>query len=142
MRSYPAFLLAGLFLAATASHGQMPDTVKEGLWEISIRADIQGQPLSAAPMVVRQCITQTTATDLMNQLTAGGGSCEVSNFSQAGPTASWNLRCSGQIEVNGTAQVTMQSDGFSGNMNMLVGMGGQTVPLNQSFEARWVGTCK
>jgi hypothetical protein len=138
MRSLPilVLLLSGAALAQTA------DAVKEGLWEISIRSDMAGQSVTQAPIVVRQCITQTTARELMNQLAGATGSCQVSNLTQSGATSRWNMSCTGQVEVTGTGELTMQSDGFNGGMSLLVTMGGQTVPLNQSFEAHWTGPCK
>ena len=117
------------------------DLVKEGLWEISAQASIEGQPATTAPMVVRQCITNQSAQDLISQLT-GGGACQISDFKQDGSRARWNLACSGQVSVNGTGEVVMRSDGFSGVLNVTVGMSGQSVPMTQTFGARWVGECK
>lgn len=51
-----------------AAQGQM----NEGLWEITLRMEVAGQPATAAPMVVRQCITQQTAQELVAQLTGAG----------------------------------------------------------------------
>jgi hypothetical protein len=131
-------VLAG-FLSAVPVLGA--DPVKEGLWEISAQTSIGGQPATAAPMVMRQCITSQTAHDLMSQLT-GGGACQISDFQQDGNRARWNLACSGQVSVNGTGEVLMRGDGFSGTLNVMVGMSGQTVPMTQIFDARWVGDCK
>ncbi len=54
----------------------------------------------------------------------------------------WSMNCTGQVEVSGTGEVTMNSNGFNGTLDLMVGMGGQSVPMQQSFEARWVGACK
>jgi hypothetical protein len=141
MRLLPILLLS-LTLPCAGALAQAPDTVKEGLWEIRVRSDIGGQPLTEAPMVINQCITQTTARDLMNQLNGTGGGCQVSNVTQNGQTAHWDMNCTGQIALSGTGQVTMSDAGFTGSMNFVVNMAGQSVPLNQNFEARWVGPCK
>jgi hypothetical protein len=126
-------------LGAAAALSAEP--VKEGLWEISAQASIGGQPATAAPMVMRQCITSQTAQDLMSQLTGGGG-CQISDYQQDGNRSRWNLTCTGQVSVSGTGEVVLRSDGFNGTLNVLVGMGGQTVPMTQTFDARWVGDCK
>jgi hypothetical protein len=135
-------LLLSSTLLCSAALAQAPDEVKEGLWEISLQGEIGGQPLTATPMVVRQCITQTTARDLMNQLNGTVGGCQVSNLTQVGPTGRWTLKCTGQIEINGTGELTMGADSFSGSMNMFVAMAGQTLPMIQRFEARWTGPCR
>jgi hypothetical protein len=36
----------------------------------------------------------------------------------------------------------MGSDGFNGTLDLMIGMGGQTVPMLQTFNARRVGDCK
>jgi hypothetical protein len=141
MRACLPLLLSSALLCGTA-FGQSPDEVKEGLWEISLEGEIGGQPLTATPMIVRQCITQTTARELMNQLNGTVGSCQVSNLTQVGPTGRWTMNCTGQIEINGTGEITMGADSFSGSMNLFVFMAGQTLPMIQRFEARWSGPCK
>jgi Protein of unknown function (DUF3617) len=140
----PNRLLIALCAAAASLYMEgavSADLVKEGLWEISAQASIEGQPATTAPMVVRQCITNQTAQDLISQLT-GGGACQISDFKQDGNRAHWNLACSGQVSVNGTGEVVMRNDGFSGVLNVTVGMSGQTVPMTQTFDAHWVGDCK
>ena len=139
MRLLPTLLVAALLPVSAMAQ----DPVKEGLWEISIQGQIAGQPMAATPLVVRQCIDNQTAQQLMAQLTGGGaGGCQVSNLKQEGNRARWDLNCSGQVEVSGSGELTMTNDGFDGTLNALVGIGGQTVPLMQSFNARWVGACK
>ena len=139
MRPFSGFIAALLFCATTAS-GQ--DPVREGLWEISIQGEVGGQPISSAPLVMRQCINQQTAQDLMARLSGGTGGCQVSDYSQDGSRARWSLSCTGQMEVSGTGEVLMGSDGFNGTLDLMIGMGGQTVPMLQTFNARRVGDCK
>jgi len=141
MRSRYLIALCTAALSFGAGKAMSADPVKEGLWEISAQASIGGQPATSAPMVMRQCITNQTAQDLINQLT-GGGACQISDYQQDGNRARWNLACSGQVSVSGTGEVVMRSDGFSGTLNVTVGMSGQTVPMTQTFDARWVGDCK
>jgi hypothetical protein len=117
------------------------ENIREGLWEISVRMDMGGQPASAEPMVLRQCITRQSAQGLMSQLTGGGG-CEVSGFQQDGNRARWNLSCSGQMTIDGTGEVTVLNERFDGTLNVQVGMGGQSIPMVQHFTARRVGECQ
>jgi hypothetical protein len=132
------WVVAGYLSAAPVLGANL---VKEGLWEINAQATIGGQPATAAPMVMRQCITGQTAQDLMSQLTGGGG-CQISDYQQDGSRARWNLTCTGQVSVSGKGEVLMRSDGFSGTLDVVVGMSGQSVPMTQTFDARWVGDCK
>ena len=118
------------------------DPVREGLWEISVQAEIGGQPISSTPLVVRQCITSQTAQELMGQLSGSAGGCQVTDLRDEGSRARWNLSCSGQVNVSGSGEVMVANNAFTGTMSLLVQMNGQTVPMLQSFNARRVGDCK
>jgi hypothetical protein len=133
------FLFAATALLATAAFAA---EVREGLYEISVRAEIGGQALSQAPMVVRQCVSQQSVQDLMGQM-GGTGSCKVSDFQQSGNQARWNLTCTGAMQVTGTGETQINGDEFTGRMNLSVQMGGdQAVPMVQDFTAKRVGECQ
>jgi hypothetical protein len=68
---------------------------------------------------------------------------QVSDFHQSGNQARWNLTCSGQMQVSGTARRRSTAMSFTGRMNLSVQMGGdQSVPMVQNFTARRVGECQ
>ena len=117
-----------------------PD-VREGMWEISVLAEAGGQPLTSAPMVVRQCVNHQSIQELMAQM-GGAGGCQISDFQQTGPRAHWNIACTGNMEVSGTGETEIAGDQFTGRMNLVVTMGGQSLPMVQNFQARRVGDCQ
>jgi hypothetical protein len=135
----PALLLCAALLSPLSA---LADELQEGLWEVTVRMEIAGQPATAAPLVVRQCINQQSAQDLMTQLTGAAGGCQVSDLHQEGNRARWNLTCMGQIELTGTGDVTITAGGFDGTLNAMIGMGGTSVPIMQTFGARRVGECQ
>ena len=133
-----------LLIAATALFAGVASgaEIREGLYEISVRAEIAGQPVSQAPMVVRQCVSQQSVQDLMGQL-GGTGACKVSDFQESGNQAHWNLACTGQMQISGTGETQINGDEFTGHMNLMVQMGSdQSVPMVQNFTARRVGECQ
>jgi len=134
----PLLLCTALLMPLSAT----ADALQEGLWEVTVRMEIAGQPATAEPLVVRQCINQQSAQDLVAKLTGAGGGCQVSDLRQEGNRARWNMTCSGQIELTGTGDVTLSVDGFDGTLNAMIGMGGTTVPILQTFGARRVGDCQ
>ena len=134
--------LALLATVALPSSGFALDRVKEGLWEINLQAEVGGQAMSSTPLVVRQCLTNQAVQDLMTQLNGVAGGCQVSDFREESSRARWNMSCSGQISLSGTGEVVFGHETFNGTMSMLVGIAGQTLPLLQTFNARWVGDCK
>lgn len=117
-----------------------PD-IREGLWEVSVQASVGGQPITATPMVVRQCISNQSVQDLMAQV-GGAGACRISDFQQDGNHARWKLACTGAMEVSGTGETDIAGDQFTGRMDLAISMGGESMPMQQRFEARRVGDCQ
>ena len=137
--AFPACLLVlGLAVSPLAIAG--PD-IREGLWEVSIEAEMGGQPMTAAPMVVRQCVSNQSIQALMAQI-GGVGACQISDFQQNGNRARWNLTCSGEPQVSGTGETEIASDQLSGRMSLVVTMAGQSLPMVQNFRAQRVGECQ
>ena len=122
--------------------GHAETTLQEGLWEVVVQMDVGGTPTSEAPRVTRQCITQQTAQDLINQLAGTAGGCQVANLEQEGNEASWVLSCDGQVKVNGTGKLTLTSTGFEGLMDAWVTVSDRRIPVHQTFNARRVGDCQ
>jgi len=135
----PAWLL--LSALALSLHAIAAADIREGMWEVSVRAEVGGQPLTAAPMVVRQCISNQSVQDLMAQM-GGAGACQISDFQQAGNQARWNIACSGAMDVSGTGETEIAGDQFTGRMNLVVTMSGQSLPMVQNFQAKRIGECQ
>jgi len=70
-------LIAATVLFASAASAA---DIREGLYEVSVRAELAGQPMTKAPMVVRQCVSQQSVQDLMSQM-GGAGACRCPTFS-------------------------------------------------------------
>jgi hypothetical protein len=126
---------------ALSAHAIAGPDIREGLWEVSLEAEMGGQPMTAAPMVVRQCISNQSIQALMAQI-GGAGACQISDFQQSGNRARWNLSCSGEPQVSGTGETEIAADQFIGRMNLVVTMSGQSLPLVQNFRAQRVGQCE
>jgi len=134
-----AWLLLSVF--ALSAHAIAGPDVREGMWEVSVVAEVGGQPLTAAPMVVRQCISNQSVQDLMAQM-GGAGACQISDFQQTGNHAHWNIACSGTMDVSGTGETEIAGEQFTGRMNLVVTMSGQSLPMVQNFQAKRVGECQ
>jgi hypothetical protein len=134
-------LLLAALLPASAAWAQAD--LQEGLWEVSITMAVGGQPTSGQPLVMRQCISQQSAQELISQLNgAGTGSCNTADLQQDGGRASWKVSCSGPVELDGSGSATFMPDRFDGAMNGQIGMGNQKLAFSQSFSARRIGACQ
>jgi len=139
MRKYLA--LATVAVLSSIQPALAAPDIREGLWEVSVQASVGGQPITATPMVVRQCITNQSVQDLMAQV-GGAGACRISDFQQDGHHGRWKLGCTGALEVSGTGETDIAGDQFTGRMDLAISMGGETMPMQQRFEARRVGECQ
>ncbi|HTT39466.1 MAG TPA: DUF3617 family protein [Burkholderiales bacterium] len=115
--------------------------MREGLWEVSIQAELGGQPVSSTPMVVRQCMDEHGVQDMLAKL-GGEGACTISDLDQRGDHARWNVNCSGQTEASGTAEADFGAEEFSGRMDLTVMVNGQSVPIAQHLKGKRVGECQ
>jgi Protein of unknown function (DUF3617) len=136
-----SLLFVALALGCVCPVRAAPD-IREGLWEISVQAEVNGQPVTAAPMIVRQCVNNQSVQELMAQV-GGAGACNITDFQHSGSRARWNISCSGPINVTGKGETELAGDDrFSGRMDLQIGMGGETMPMAQSFQAQRVGNCQ
>jgi len=130
-------VLCAAVLPTTLSAAEM----REGLWEVSIQAELGGQPVSSTPMVVRQCMDQQGVQDMLAKL-GGEGACTISDLDQRDGHARWNVSCSGQTEASGTAEADFGAEEFSGRMDLTVMVNGQSVPIAQHLNGKRVGQCQ
>jgi hypothetical protein len=131
-------LLAPLFAVPSA---WAQTELQEGLWEISVTMSVGGQATSAQPLVMRQCISQQTAQEVMAKLT-GAGSCSTADLRQEGNQATWKVTCTAPVELDANGAATFLGESFDGSMSGSLGIGGQKLPFSQNFQARRVGPCK
>jgi Protein of unknown function (DUF3617) len=115
--------------------------IREGLWEFSLEAEVGGQSVTATPMVIRQCISNQSIQELMAQM-GGAGACQISDLEQSGTRSRWNLACTGEPQVSGSGEADAAGEQLVGRMNLVVTMGGQSLPMVQNFRARRVGECQ
>ena len=136
-----AVLLIGV---TTAAHAAAPN-MKEGLWEITVKMDMPGMPVSAPPQVVQQCVTRK---DMENpQKMAPGndpnsGRCETSDYKLQGNTATWKMACKGENAMTGTGSMTFSGTSYTGTNKMAMKQGDQTMNVTMNYAGKHLGPCK
>jgi hypothetical protein len=136
------FLFTVLMATVIAMPGAWAQTdLQEGLWEISVNMELGGQPASEKPLVMRQCIAQQSAQELMSKL-AGAGTCSTTDLRQEGNRATWKVACSSPVELAASGSADFQSESFEGSMNGRIAAGNQQLGFSQTFRARRVGACQ
>lgn len=130
-----AFLLP--FHAAAAA-----PNMKEGLWEITVRTEMQGMPGGMPPQTVQQCITQKELADpsKMTPGTQADKRCKIADYKMQGNTASWRTACEGDMTGSGT--ITYAGSSYTGTQTMSMKHDGRTVDMTVNFTGRHLGDCK
>ena len=132
-------LFAATLLAMPCAWAQ--NDLQEGLWEFSVTMAIGGQAASEQPLVMRQCVSQQNAQELVSRLT-GAGTCNTTDVRQDGNRASWKVACTNPVELEADGSASFAGDRFEGAMSGQIGMSGQRLPFTQNFQARRIGPCQ
>jgi len=112
--------------------------VQPGLWEITMRMEMPGMPMTMPPMTTTQCIRDATTESAIPEQP----NCEVLNRSASGNTVRWSVRCKeGNATMTGTGEMTLRGATYDGVTQMTMREGGQETQMTQRFSGRRVGAC-
>ncbi len=158
-------LWAGLVALSTARAADTPQmNMKLGLWEITVQPQMSGMPpLSDAqlqnippdkraqimaamqsrmgPHVVKECITPEKQAQGFSAARGNASNCQSTVVTNTGSQFEVHNECTdGDRKMSITTHV--QSDGagqMSGNVTSVITHGGQTMNVNATLKARWLG---
>jgi hypothetical protein len=128
-------LIAVLFVWTDVSFAG--PSIKEGLWEISSKMEMEGMP-SAMPITsYKKCLTKK---DLVPQKEEKGQECKVKSKNVQGNTVTWDMDCTGQGgKMNSKGKVTYEGTVMHGTMHITVE--GQP-PITNKVIGKRIGPCK
>lgn len=145
---YPACMaLAAIMLSAfSAAHAASAPSMKPGLYEITVKMDMQGMPQAMPPQTTKRCMT---AKDMEDPRKIGHGddrgdksTCEVTNYRVQGNTATWNMACKGPEQMTGTGSMTYEGSSYRGINRMTMKQGKDTTNMTMSYSGKYLGECK
>lgn len=103
--------LLTLMFSATATDDY---DINEGLWEMTVEVEIEGMPMTMAPITNTQCINKDTLVPKSDQF---GQNCEITNQNTEGNTLTYDIECSGPGgSIKGHGEVTYTGDTMTGTM--------------------------
>ncbi|HSD59957.1 MAG TPA: DUF3617 family protein [Burkholderiales bacterium] len=135
--------LAGILLAmsvAAEAEGR-PPRMEPGLWEITVRIDMQGTPVREATQTLRHCYTLQELEDGRNALPAAGPGCEVVDYLLSGNRATWSLRCVGPNTVGGGGEMIFGAVAYAATVWNDVPEQGRILRVVQKIRAKHLGEC-
>jgi hypothetical protein len=128
--------LLSLFSSATAIADY---DINEGLWEITVKVEIEGMSMSMPPITNTQCITKKTLGPKSNQQNQ---ECKIINQKIEGDTISYDIECSGPSgSMKGHGKVTYTGDTMTGTMEMNTPSQGNMKMITKMSGKR-IGPCK
>jgi hypothetical protein len=116
--------------------------MKEGLWEITTKAEMKGMPSQMPPTTVRTCISKK---DMVPKPDAQSGQdCKMKDQKVVGDTVSYSMVCTGK---NGTAmemsgKMTYKGNVFEGSSTTTIKSKGEgDMQMSSKMTGKYVGPC-
>ena len=128
-------LLTLLFSAtATADYD-----INEGLWEMTVKVEIEGMPMTMPPITNTQCITRDMLVPKSDQ---PGQECEITNQKTVGNKLTYDIECSSPGgSMKGHGEATYTGDTMTGTMEMnMPGQGDMKMVTKMS--GKRIGPCE
>jgi len=133
-------ILFGALLAAgvTTPYAAAPN-MKEGLWEVTARAD---EPKGGGkPTTVQHCITYQDLQNPQKIVPGGDGSCEISDHKVQGNVVSWTMVCRGKTPLTGSGSITFGETTYTGSSTLAVDRGDRTETMTVRYAGKYIGPC-
>ena len=114
--------------------------MRPGLWEHTMQSNMGG----GKPFSSRACISAKQLEDPMGAVPKMDNAkmkCDQLDYKVSGSTVSWKLRCTGEMAMEGSGQMTAGPDSYTGKMDMTMKMQGQAMSMNQTMSGRRLGDC-
>ena len=126
-----------LMTAISISCADSGPNMKEGLWEITTKMQMQG--IEMPPVAHTQCITKNDLVPQGSQ--QPGQECEITDVKKSGNTVTWTMKCTGQGgNVIGAGEITYSGDSFKGTM--AITMPQANMEMTSQLSGKRIGKCK
>ncbi len=126
-----------LMVAILVSCADSGPNMKEGLWEITTKMQMQG--VDMPPVKHTQCITKNDLVPQGSQ--QPGQECEIIDVKTNGNTVTWTMKCTGQGgDVTGTGEITYSGDSLKGTMT--ISMSQANMEMTSHLNGNRIGNCK
>ena len=120
--------------------------LEPGNWEFTVEVQAQGlgafQP-KPGPIVNTRCITPEQAANPAKVMSDAGarGQCEFSNQRDTGAEYSFDVRCTGQLPVEGSGRMRYSAQTIDGDINLDGDAQGMRFTTRSHVSAKRVGPC-
>jgi len=132
-------ILAALFCLLFSATATADYDINEGLWEITVKVEIEGMPMTMAPITNTQCITKDMLVPKSDQY---GQECEIVNQRTKGNTLIYDIECSSPGgSMKGHGEATYTGDTMTGTMEANMPSQGD-IKMITKMSGKRIGPCK
>ena len=112
--------------------------IDPGLWQMTMKATMAGM----GEMPARTQNMCFTAEDLSGgPIPSTDENCQILEQNVSGNKATWKMRCSGQVAMEGSGTTTFSRTAYTSVINMSGSFNGQQMNMTQHVDAKRVGDC-
>lgn len=120
-----------ILLALTPARATDPPGI---LWQTTSQMVMEGMPMSMPPQTLKLCTTR----EWTRPPPGGDSTCVNSEFKRVGNKVTWKMRCSGEMPMTGTGEITFADpDNYSGAITAAAE--GMSMTIN--LTGKKIGTC-
>ncbi len=135
-------IVVGFLLAVGYGNAAVGEpNMRPGLWEITVKTEVQGMPMPMPSTSYRHCITKE---DLVPRTERPGEQCKILKKTVSGDTVTWRVSCeSKDMKTTGTGRITYKGDTYRGSIEMqMSGGSGDSMKMSQKIQGKRIGNCK
>ena len=114
--------------------------IKDGLWEVTSKAEIKGMPGQMPPSTVHQCLMKSDPIPRANDKSI---ECKINDQSINGDTVTYTMECKGKdSEVLTSGKMTYKGNTFAGALTTNIKSKGQPqMQMSNKISGKYVGPC-
>ena len=125
---------AAMLASATSTFAQ----AKDELWEVTMKMEMAGVPMTMPPQVHRACLAKSHKDEDMIPMR---DNCRVLEARRSGNKVAYRMTCTGDPAMDVSGETTYTDNGYEGRMRMTSTSPGQSMQMSQSYVGRRVGEC-
>lgn len=114
--------------------------IKDGLWEITTKAEMKGMPGQLPSTTMRQCITKSNPVPKSDTKRS---ECKTKDYKQSGDTVTYTIECTGKDSVVLTSgKMTYKGNMFDGTSTTNIKTKGQPeMQMKSKMSGKYIGPC-
>jgi hypothetical protein len=111
---------------------------KDELWDITMKMEMAGMPMSMPARTTRMCVEKGAKDD---SYVPQQSDCRNVESKRTGNKYTFKTVCDGKNKMTTTGEITFGDGTYEGRMKMTGMMEGQPMDMTQTYSGKRVGTC-